>query len=237
MASFSRPDSNAIICTCTDVYPWFIDLITPIWIRNNLFSLCLSSSQVAIKIIDKSQLDNGNLQKVYREVEIMKRLDHPHIIRLYQVNELKSLSSISLSFRRFLHCTTAKQALRAIIDCEKHLFYGRIKYKILHAICSRKIVIILIEVGEHWATMAEFIIFFSSYFSFAIEETVQLIRPTRYSWACLYLRYTHTHELLLSSSHKINYSLLRNLRYTIAFVTYSSPFYGWRWKQDQPLLF
>lgn len=41
--------------------------------------------QVAIKIIDKSQLDSGNLQKVYREVEIMKRLDHPHIIRLYQV--------------------------------------------------------------------------------------------------------------------------------------------------------
>lgn len=41
--------------------------------------------QVAIKIIDKSQLDAGNLQKVYREVDIMKRLDHPHIIKLYQV--------------------------------------------------------------------------------------------------------------------------------------------------------
>lgn len=40
---------------------------------------------MAIKIIDKSQLDSGNLEKVYREVEIMKRLDHPHIIRLYQV--------------------------------------------------------------------------------------------------------------------------------------------------------
>lgn len=40
---------------------------------------------MAIKIIDKSQLDSGNLQKVYREVDIMKRLDHPHIIRLYQV--------------------------------------------------------------------------------------------------------------------------------------------------------
>lgn len=42
--------------------------------------------QVAIKIIDKSQLDAGNLQKVYREVDIMKRLDHPHIIKLYQVS-------------------------------------------------------------------------------------------------------------------------------------------------------
>lgn len=43
--------------------------------------------QVAIKIIDKTKLDAGNLQKVYREVEIMKRLDHPHIIKLYQVSE------------------------------------------------------------------------------------------------------------------------------------------------------
>lgn len=43
--------------------------------------------QVAIKIIDKSQLDASNLQKVYREVEIMKRLDHPNIIKLYQVSD------------------------------------------------------------------------------------------------------------------------------------------------------
>lgn len=54
---------------------------------NKFLSLFL---QVAIKIIDKSQLDTGNLEKVYREVEIMKRLDHPHIIRLYQVNYLQN---------------------------------------------------------------------------------------------------------------------------------------------------
>ncbi len=41
--------------------------------------------QVAIKIIDKTQLDESNLQKVYREVRILKMLDHPNIIKLYQV--------------------------------------------------------------------------------------------------------------------------------------------------------
>lgn len=41
--------------------------------------------QVAIKIIDKTQLDAVNLEKIYREVQIMKMLDHPHIIKLYQV--------------------------------------------------------------------------------------------------------------------------------------------------------
>lgn len=45
----------------------------------------ITKNEVAIKIIDKSQLDQTNLQKVYREVEIMKRLKHPHIIKLYQV--------------------------------------------------------------------------------------------------------------------------------------------------------
>ena len=42
-------------------------------------------SQVAVKIIDKTRLDAENRKKVAREVEIMKLLDHPNIIRLYQV--------------------------------------------------------------------------------------------------------------------------------------------------------
>uniref|UniRef100_A0A0A1XES8 non-specific serine/threonine protein kinase n=1 Tax=Zeugodacus cucurbitae TaxID=28588 RepID=A0A0A1XES8_ZEUCU len=51
----------------------------------------ITKNEVAIKIIDKSQLDSVNLQKVYREVEIMKRLNHPHIIKLYQVMETKNM--------------------------------------------------------------------------------------------------------------------------------------------------
>jgi len=46
---------------------------------------------VAIKIIDKTQLDPTNLEKVYREVEIMKQLEHPHIVKLYQVMETKNM--------------------------------------------------------------------------------------------------------------------------------------------------
>lgn len=50
------------------------------------------SLQVAIKIIDKTQLDAVNLEKIYREVQIMKMLEHPHIIKLYQVSlQLKYL--------------------------------------------------------------------------------------------------------------------------------------------------
>lgn len=47
--------------------------------------------QVAIKIIDKTKLSEENLAKIFREVHIMKRLRHPHIIRLYQVMETEKM--------------------------------------------------------------------------------------------------------------------------------------------------
>ncbi len=40
---------------------------------------------MAIKIIDKLRLDAENRRKVAREVDIMKKLEHPNVIRLYQV--------------------------------------------------------------------------------------------------------------------------------------------------------
>ncbi|KAM8977788.1 serine/threonine-protein kinase SIK1 [Pelodytes ibericus] len=51
----------------------------------------VTNTQVAIKIIDKTRLDQGNLEKIYREVQIMKKLRHPNIIRLYQVMETKDM--------------------------------------------------------------------------------------------------------------------------------------------------
>uniref|UniRef100_A0A8C0HH49 non-specific serine/threonine protein kinase n=1 Tax=Buteo japonicus TaxID=224669 RepID=A0A8C0HH49_9AVES len=64
---------------------------------NVTFAICL---QVAIKIIDKSQLDAVNLEKIYREVQIMKMLDHPHIIKLYQVMETKSMLYLVTEFAK-----------------------------------------------------------------------------------------------------------------------------------------
>ncbi|XP_026837203.1 serine/threonine-protein kinase par-1 isoform X23 [Drosophila erecta] len=46
-----------------------------------------TGKEVAIKIIDKTQLNSGSLQKLFREVRIMKMLDHPNIVKLFQVIE------------------------------------------------------------------------------------------------------------------------------------------------------
>ncbi|XP_046630920.1 serine/threonine-protein kinase SIK3-like isoform X3 [Daphnia pulicaria] len=45
----------------------------------------ITKSKVAIKIVDKTKLDEDNLNKTKREVEVMKKLKHPNIIKLYQV--------------------------------------------------------------------------------------------------------------------------------------------------------
>ncbi|XP_054649323.1 serine/threonine-protein kinase SIK3 homolog isoform X5 [Dunckerocampus dactyliophorus] len=50
-----------------------------------------TKAKVAIKIVDKTQLDDENLKKIFREVQIMKLLKHPHIIRLYQVMETERM--------------------------------------------------------------------------------------------------------------------------------------------------
>ncbi|XP_076000266.1 serine/threonine-protein kinase SIK3 homolog isoform X2 [Genypterus blacodes] len=51
----------------------------------------ITKAKVAIKIVDKTQLDDENLKKIFREVQIMKMLKHPHIIRLYQVMETERM--------------------------------------------------------------------------------------------------------------------------------------------------
>ncbi|KAI8818707.1 kinase-like domain-containing protein, partial [Fimicolochytrium jonesii] len=49
----------------------------------------LTGVEVAIKIIDKTTLDEKKLGKLYREVRIMKLLHHPNIVKLYEVIETK----------------------------------------------------------------------------------------------------------------------------------------------------
>ena len=55
------------------------------------FSVCklaksrLTNQMMAIKCIVKKNVDSTHLARIYREIEIMKSLDHPNIIKLNQV--------------------------------------------------------------------------------------------------------------------------------------------------------
>ena len=45
------------------------------------------SKRVAMKCIMKEKIDRDDIKILIREVKIMKRLDHPHILKLYEVYE------------------------------------------------------------------------------------------------------------------------------------------------------
>jgi MAP/microtubule affinity-regulating kinase len=58
----------------------------------------LTGERVAVKIILKSKLDEDTLKKVYREVRIMKLLNHPNIIRLYEVIETEKVLFLVMEY-------------------------------------------------------------------------------------------------------------------------------------------
>lgn len=48
----------------------------------------LTGHQVAVKVLTRSQLQEKNMEdKVRQEINIMRMLDHPHVIKLYDVIE------------------------------------------------------------------------------------------------------------------------------------------------------
>ncbi|XP_043190987.1 serine/threonine-protein kinase BRSK2-like [Amphibalanus amphitrite] len=50
---------------------------------------CMTGRKVAVKIVNKEKLSESVLQKVEREIAIMKLIDHPHVLGLYDVYDNK----------------------------------------------------------------------------------------------------------------------------------------------------
>ena len=63
-------------------------------------------TKVAIKMMDKELIGAPNIGKVTREIEAMKRLDHPFIIKLYQVRRCRRSVWVLTTFihRYWLMC-------------------------------------------------------------------------------------------------------------------------------------
>uniref|UniRef100_A0A1B6H4M6 non-specific serine/threonine protein kinase n=1 Tax=Cuerna arida TaxID=1464854 RepID=A0A1B6H4M6_9HEMI len=58
----------------------------------------VTKTKVAIKIIDKTKLDEDNLKKIFREIQILTKLRHTHVIRLYQVMETEKMIYLVTEF-------------------------------------------------------------------------------------------------------------------------------------------
>ncbi|KAM3865214.1 serine/threonine-protein kinase MARK1 isoform 2-T2 [Diretmus argenteus] len=58
----------------------------------------LTGREVAVKIIDKTQLNPTSLQKLFREVSVMKILNHPNIVKLFEVIETEKTLYLVMEF-------------------------------------------------------------------------------------------------------------------------------------------
>uniref|UniRef100_A0A9J8BSG3 non-specific serine/threonine protein kinase n=1 Tax=Cyprinus carpio carpio TaxID=630221 RepID=A0A9J8BSG3_CYPCA len=101
----------------------------------------VTKTEVAIKIIDKTRLDESDLKKIKREVQIMKLLKHPHIIKLYQVMETKDMLYIVMEHAKngemFDYLTSVGHLSEAEARCKFWQILDAVEYCHKHHVVHR----------------------------------------------------------------------------------------------------
>lgn len=46
-----------------------------------------TGERVAVKIVDKTKLSSKDLERIHREIEILKKIMHPSLVQLYETIE------------------------------------------------------------------------------------------------------------------------------------------------------
>ena len=64
---------------------------------------CVMGKKVAIKIINKEKLSESVLQKVEREIAIMKLIEHQNVLSLYDVYENRKVQIFQVKLYGKLH--------------------------------------------------------------------------------------------------------------------------------------
>ena len=64
---------------------------------------CVMGKKVAIKIINKEKLSESVLQKVEREIAIMKLIEHQNVLSLYDVYENRKVQIFKVKLYGKLH--------------------------------------------------------------------------------------------------------------------------------------
>lgn len=73
---------------------------------------CVTNKKAAIKIVNREKLSEAVLMKVEREIAIMKLIEHPHVLGLYEVYENKKylyvpvVAMVTLKLLLLSYCVT-----------------------------------------------------------------------------------------------------------------------------------
>lgn len=143
---------------------------------------------MAIKIIDKTRLDDENLAKTYREISILKFLRHQHITRLYEVMESENMIYLVTEYASrgeiFDHLVAngrmkEEEAARVFAQIVSAVDYCHSKGVVHRDLKAENVLLdnemnIKVSVGDGWCLVALnwITIFFASPFSWSILDSV-----------------------------------------------------------------
>ncbi|KAI5942404.1 Serine/threonine-protein kinase MARK1 [Manis javanica] len=80
----------------------------------------LTGREVAVKIIDKTQLNPTSLQKLFREVRIIKILNHPNIVKLFEVIETEKTLYLVMEYASWEQIESPPYAAPELFQGEKY---------------------------------------------------------------------------------------------------------------------
>ncbi|GIX83158.1 hypothetical protein CEXT_359921 [Caerostris extrusa] len=92
--------ADTIVQCCVHLFSYVIPEMNTRQLSFGLVKLgvhCITGRKVAIKIINREKLSESVLQKVEREIAIMKLIEHPHVLGLYDVYENKNICEYAYS--------------------------------------------------------------------------------------------------------------------------------------------
>ena len=98
--------------------------------------LLFLTEKVAIKILDKTKLDQKTQRLLSREISTMERLHHPNIIRLYEVVETLAKLYIVMEYAGGGELFTKISNEGKLPESEAKLLYGQVIASVKHMVSS-----------------------------------------------------------------------------------------------------
>ena len=115
---------------------------------------CILTEKVAIKILDKTKLDQKTQRLLSREISSMERLHHPNVIRLYEVVETLAKLHIIMEYAGGGELFTKISSEGKLPESEAKMVFAQVVAAVSHMVSgftfSFRVSVELVDTGRIW---------------------------------------------------------------------------------------